>query len=340
MRIGFDDAVARYRADEVPFQKRMILMLVIFAGSAAVFLLWRWTAFHVVNTAAEQLKILWAAVANGMLLALSGTIFQNVFRNPMAAPTMLGVSTGVQVATILVIIAYGGMAVLFPLQRYAATYVGAFAMFALILFVGKLASGPGKFRIADLLLVGICVSSIVGALTSAYLMAAEDEFLDTYMQLMDRSSPDIGRLPMLSLTVTAIAVLVFFWLTRFSMNTLGLPVDETRMLGVHPFRIRVLALVCATFMVTTSMLSCGMIAMLALIIPYISRFLFGPEFRRQFWGNLLLGATIMVVCTKAAQALPIFYDKGFPVVFVINIFIAPLFAFVVGISKNRMGSDR
>lgn len=337
MRIGLDEAVALNRRDEIPQKRKIALLFTVFIACFLIFLVWRNGSLPDYPLLL-QLEGLGVTAACGMLLALGGSIFQSVFRNPMAAPTMLGVSSGVQVAVIWLIIVYGGAIVNFPLERYKYSYLGAGIMLGLIMLLGKLASGPGKFQIADLLLIGICISSIIGTVVTAYVMATDDTILYVYMDIMSKPSVDVDRLSIISLMIIAVFIIIFFWLMRFSMNTLSLNSDEAKGLGVHPFRLRVVSLVFGTIMVATVIIHCGMVATLALVVPYLSRFVFGPDYRRQFWGNALIGAIILMVCFRIAELLPMIYDQPFPMMFVINIFIMPLFAFVMGMS--RKGWDR
>lgn len=203
MRIGLKESIEIKKQDNKGYRKKILILVIITIAAFLVFMnafgyatfvspkftwgnikLWfeyAWATLtkqprlSIVNSRPigysmtfGNIKAILISMACGALLALSGNIFQNVFRNPMAAPTMLGVNTGVQMALLYMTVTYEGMAVSMTAERYKLCYIGAASMLAFIMILGKLASGRGRFAVDDLILVGVAVSQILGAVITGY----------------------------------------------------------------------------------------------------------------------------------------------------------------------------
>lgn len=264
----------------------------------------------------------------GMLLALSGMLFQSVFRNPIAAPTMLGVSTGVQLGLLLLIQNYGAMALTMPLEKYEYCYIGAICMLALVMFAGKLSSGKKKFSVFDLLLVSAVLSQIVGAAISYYTVSMENEELLIYQQLSKAMSVNIEPVSFLALFLAVVISLGPVYLMRFSFNAVCFDNEESSCMGISVGKIKILALLLGTLMITAAMVHCGSVGMVSLIVPFISRGIFGAEFRKTFWGNLLIGGTLLVLCRDVASMVK-FGGDGLPVGTVVEFVTLPIFVLIL-----------
>lgn len=275
-----------------------------------------------------RLKITVITFLCGMLLALSGMLFQSVFRNPIAAPTMLGVSTGVQLGILILINNYGAMALSMPLEKYEYCYIGAVCLLALVMFAGKLSSGKKKFSVFDLLLVSAVLSQIVGAAISYYTVSMENEELLLYQQISKAMSVNIEPVSFLALLLALVISLVPVYLMRFSFNAISFDNEESSCMGISVGRLKIIALLLGTLMITAAMVHCGSVGMVSLIVPFISRGIFGAEFRRTFWGNLLIGGTLLVLCRDVASMVK-FGGDGLPVGTVVEFVTLPIFVLIL-----------
>lgn len=280
-----------------------------------------------------QLKRILITCACGMLLTLSGMIYQCVFRNPMAAPTMLGVTNGVNIAMLYLVVTYGAAVTYMPLTKYKYCYIGAAVMLTAVMALGKLSSGRGRFSVNDLLLVGVATSSIVGAIVTAIMNGLDESVLLTYQEVMEGTSLSYDRISILCITAAFGISFIPMYLLRFSFNAVTYSPDEARGLGVQPEKMRFVTLILGTLMITAAMVHCGTVGMLSLAVPHISRYIFGAEFKKIFWGNLLLGGALLMFCRGIADLIPFGYEV-FPVGVVVNIIVAPIFAYFMATSKR------
>lgn len=275
-----------------------------------------------------RLKITLLTFECGVLLAMSGSLFQSVFRNPIAAPTMLGVNTGVQMGILVLVLQYGGMAQSMPLQKYIYCYIGAAAMLAIIMAAGKLSSGKNKFSVFDLLITGAILSQVVSAVRTYYTFSMENDQVLLLKEISNAISVNIEPVSFIFLGVALLICIVPIWLIRFSFNAVCFDNDEARSFGVNTMGIKLIALLLGTFMVTAAMVHCGAVGMISLIVPIISRAVFGADFRKVFWGNLLIGGTLLVICRDIASMIP-FTTEGLPIGTVVDFVAAPVFVVII-----------
>jgi iron complex transport system permease protein len=229
-----------------------------------------------------------AALAVGAALAAAGAAYQNLFKNPLVSPDILGVSAGCALGA--------GLAVLFSLPIVA---IQAFAFAGGLLAVGLVvAIGTwirGRDPILTLILTGVVVGSLFGAGIALVKYVA-----DPYNQLPAITfwllGSFTGALPRdLPATVTPIAVgVAAIWLLRWRMDVLALSEDEARTLGVNVRRLRFVVIVAATLVTASAVSLAGTIGWVGLVVPHAARLLAGASFSRVLPLSLLLGAGFML----------------------------------------------
>ena len=265
--------------------------------------------------------------AGGMLLGLSGMIFQNVFRNPMAAPTMLGVSNGINIAWLIITFTVGVDIYWMPWLKYGLHFGCAGISLLIVMVLAKLAAGHRKMSVNDLLLVGISFSAVAGGIVSGIMSGLDEDMIVIYRELAEVG----GMSPRASDAIVLIGALIIcivpMLLIRFSFNTVTYGPDDMRGLGINSGAMRFFSLVLGTFMMVVAMVQCGAVGMISLSIPHISRLIYGSEFRRSFVGNMVLGGAIMMLCRSIADLIPFVGAMQFPMGVVVNVVITPVFAF-------------
>jgi iron complex transport system permease protein len=271
--------------------------------------------------------------ACGMLLALAGYIFQSVFRNPMAAPSMLGVGTGVQVGLIIMVLTYGGAAIHMPFEKYRYCYIAAIAMLAVIMAAAKLSSGKRKFSVFDLLIVAAIVSQIVGGVTAYYMYSMDNSVAFTLQALSNVMTVDTEPISLLLLGIIVLVSIVPFFLLRFSFNIVCFDSDESNSMGLNTRLIKFVSLVLGSLMMTAGMVHCGAVGMLSLMVPFISRGLFGAESSKLFWANMLIGGFILLLCRDIAFLIP-FSADGLPIGAMIEFVTLPIFVLILTSGKR------
>ena len=284
--------------------------------------------------AISRLKITIITFVCGVLLALSGTLFQSVFRNPIAAPTMLGVNAGVSTGILFLVVQYGAAALTMPLEKYVYCYVGAVLMLTLVMGAGKLSSGKGKFSVFDLLIAGSILSQIVGALRSYYTFSMENDQALILTEVTNALVVNTENISFIFLGTVLIISVIPIYLMRFSMNSICFDNDEARSFGVNTGVMKIIALMLGTIMVTAAMIHCGTVGMISLIAPFISRAIFGADFRNNFLGNMLIGGTMLVLCRDIVSLIH-FGNNGLPIGTVVEFVAVPIFV-VILVTQRRV----
>ena len=264
----------------------------------------------------------------GVMLSVAGALYQNTFRNPIAAPSMLGVSNGMSIALLLLVLLFGTNAVMFQKYYYLFSYVGGALVLLLVIVGGSLMSGKGRFNVVNMLLVGTIVSQLAGVIMTfvqSYVFT-EEQWI-AYYELQTAANVDnyiaIGLVGVCAI-VTFIPIIVF----RFQLNLVSFSDAETKLLGIDPEKLRAMALILGSLMVLTAQVNTGQVSMVSLIVPFIARALFGAEFRKQLLGTCLIGALVMVICGDLSSMI-IVDDVPIDVGSIVTVVLLPLFVWMM-----------
>ena len=238
-----------------------------------------------------------AALAVGAALAAAGAAYQNLFRNPLVSPDILGVSAGCALGA--------GVAVLASLPIgaiQAFAFVGGLIAVGLVVAIGTWIGG--RDPILTLVLTGIVVGSLFGAGIALVKYVA-----DPYNQLPAITfwllGSFTGALPRdLPATILPIAAaVVTLWLLRGRIDVLALSEDEARSLGVNVRRLRIVIIVAATLATASAVSLAGTIGWIGLLVPHAARLLTGAAFTRLLPLSLVLGAGFMLAVDTACRTM-------------------------------------
>ena len=232
----------------------------------------------------------------GCSLSGAGAAYQSVFQNPMAAPDILGASSGAAFGAALAIL-LGLPARLITLAAFAAGMVTVL----LVDLVGQRA--PGK-RVVNLILAGVMVSSLFSAGTSFIKLVADPANQLPAITYWLMGSLAGARLADAGFAAIPMALgLVPLVLLRWRLNILTLGDGEARAMGVHAGRLRLAAVLCATLVTAASVSVSGMIGWVGLVIPHLSRKLVGSDHRYLIPASMLLGAAFLLAVDNVSRNL-------------------------------------
>lgn len=270
--------------------------------------LWSMAAYHVglsdVKTYTEQqwlvlINLRMPRIILGVLigggLAMAGSAIQGLFRNPLAEPGLIGVSSGATLFAALTIV-FGGKLLNMAGSQYgyyilsAAAFTGALAT---TLLVYRLATHGGAAKITSLLLTGIAINALAFAFTGLLTYISTDE------QLRNITFWSLGSLGGAS-WASVITILPFILIPAIvlpllgkAFNALSLGEVQAAHLGFNVQRIKYTVIILATLAVGASVAAAGMIGFVGLVIPHILRLGFGPDNRFIVPGSGLLGAVVL-----------------------------------------------
>ena len=254
----------------------------------------------------QQDAVLWAirlprvllALLVGAGLGLAGASLQGVFRNPLAEPALIGVSSGASVGAVAPIVFW------FTLLGRASLPLAAFAGALLTtLLVYATSRSEGRTPVETLILMGIAVNAVAGALTGYLTFLADDQ------QLRSIVFWSLGSLGGATWEVVK-AVLPFIGVGLLltprwgrALNLLVLGEREARHLGLNTERTRFVLIALAALMTGAAVAVAGIIGFVGLVVPHLVRLIAGPDHRLLLPASALGGALLLLLADLAARTL-------------------------------------
>lgn len=246
-------------------------------------------------------RVLLAALV-GSILAISGAVMQGLFRNPLADPSLIGVTAGASLgASIAIVISasYASTLMGFPLLSLGAFVGGVLA----VSLVYRLATGTYGTSVATMLLAGIGITALASSVSSLLEFYADNEILRRI------SLWRMGGLDGANYTGVAVAAVVVLVLSlifpRYSLalNALLLGESEAKHLGINTERLKKKIIVLVAAGVGLSVALAGTIAFIGLVVPHILRLLIGPDHRYLLPASALAGAILLIVADNLARVI-------------------------------------
>lgn len=235
-------------------------------------------------------RVLIACLA-GSALAASGTVMQGMFRNPMADPGILGVSSGAGLGAVIAISLGFSAGSIYLLPLFAASG----AIIAVVL-IYSLSIRKGSISPLTLILSGLAVSTFIGAVTQLILTRSNDYEVRSYIfWTMGGLNGMMWEQVRLVAGPVIILVLVLLIFSR-DLNLLLLGEEEARSVGLEPTRSRKLLLVITSLITATAVSVCGPVSFVGLIVPHIMRLITGPDHRILLPASALGGAIFLTGC--------------------------------------------
>jgi len=266
----------------------------------------------------------------GLALGGSGAAFQALFRNPLADPYVIGIASGAGLGAVL------AMALRWPadgLGMAAVPVAGFLGALLTVALVYRLSSVGRTTPVTTLILAGVAVSSFATALTSLILLLSTSELHRAVTWMVGGFSlggwaPVLASLPYL---VLSLGVLV----------TLGRPLDvlqfgdeQATQLGLDVDRLKLVVVVSASLAAATAVSFSGIIAFVGLVVPHLTRLLWGPSYRRLIPLAALGGASFLLLADILARSL--LSPRELPVGVVTSVIGAPFFLYLLARAKRNL----
>ena len=255
-----------------------------------------WTDNMAIAVLNVRLPRILLACLVGCGLSAAGTGYQTVFQNPMAAPDILGASSGACFGAALAIMT-GQSAVMVTVFAFLVSLLSV----ALVYLVGNHTRGN---RVVNLLLAGIMVGSLFSACTSYIKLVADPTNQLPQITYWLMGSLSGTRMGTVRFAAVCMAVgLAPLLLLRWRMNLLTLSPDEARAMGVHTDRLRLAVILSSTVLTAAAVSVSGMIGWVGLVIPHLSRRIVGSDCRRLMPMSCLFGAAFLLLVDNMARCL-------------------------------------
>jgi iron complex transport system permease protein len=254
---------------------------------------------------------LWRALTAagvGAALSYSGALVQGLFRNDLASPGILGISSGASLGAAIAVLGFGGYAPNLAVQSGAGlpslvaiplfAFAGALATGAL---VWLLATSKGRVSIPALLLLGIAVNTCLGGLLQLLQSLVLDDWHVSRSILAWTFGTLDGRLPWHAATVwTALALtLLAVPFVAWELDLMQAGLEDAAALGVNTARVRWIALAASSLSAAAAVAVAGEIAFVGLVVPHVVRALTGPSHRTLLLLSALTGASFLLAADLA-----------------------------------------
>jgi iron complex transport system permease protein len=246
-----------------------------------------------------------AAVLVGAALAVAGTAFQGLFRNPLVSPDILGASSGAALGAVIGIFFSLGV-----IGIESLAFAGGLIAVAAVYVIGSLLQSRDPILV--LVLTGVVIGALLGAGVGLVKYLA-----DPYNQLPAMTFWLLGSLAATTVAdllpligPVAVGTIVLMAL-RWRLNVMSLPEDEARALGLATGPLRIAIVSAATLVTSASVATSGIIGWVGLVVPHLARALVGPDFPRLIpTAALLGGGYLLFIDTLARTAAPIEIPLG------------------------------
>lgn len=243
------------------------------------------------------------AILVGAILSVSGASLQALFRNPLADPGLVGVTSGAMLFTVAGIVSshhfFGALSGCF--NYFTLTLLGFAGSVLTTWLVYRLSTYGGTTYVATMLLAGVAIGALSGAVTGLFTYFSSEE------QLRDITFWTLGSLGSANWRAVAVlaplAGIILWFLFRLapSMNLLLLGEQEAAYAGVDTEKTKRLIIICTALGVGASVAVCGMIGFVGLVVPHLLRLLRGADHRWLLPASALLGGALLTLADSVAR---------------------------------------
>ena len=263
----------------------------------------------------------------GAALAVAGTTYQGLFRNPLADPYLIGVAQGAGLGAVI------GFLLPLSLQTVSIpllAFVGAIAAVAIVYSIARV----GKtLPMTTLILAGVALGAFLVAITS-YLMIVSDDKLHAIVSWL------LGTFSLTSWSQVTMALpyiligIAIIWLYARPLNVMQLDEEQAQQLGINVERVKLILLGASTLITAAAVCFCGIIGFVGLIIPHAVRIIWGPDHRFLLPLATFAGASFLILADTAART--ILAPTEIPVGVITAFIGAPFFLYLLRQKKKAI----
>lgn len=277
---------------------------------------------------ATRFKASLIAFLSGVIICVAGTAFQTIFKNPIASPNMLGVSTGVSLGNVLFVLAYEIDALSYLNMRYVYCYISAAILVLIAYGAGKISGKRlGQFSVEGTILAGMMITQL-GSVVMRYfqlsLQSDENGLLEIYTTLSNGEVLYVDNTSMTIFLLTSIPTLLPLVFLRFRFDAVAFDDMEMKAMGVSNSMLRTVGLVLGSMMTAIALIHCGDVGFLCMVIPFMCRERLQTSFREVAYLSAITGG---IVSLAVRDLLIMTSDIGItiPAGVVTTLILLPLF---------------
>lgn len=273
----------------------------------------------------------------GASLAVSGAIMQGLFRNPLADPALVGISSGASLGAVLTIVLGSSLSgALFAVFGFYALPVAAFlGCLVTTMLLYRIATRSGQTSVATMLLAGVALAALANAVTGVLIFIADDK------QLRDLTFWGLGSLAGANWTkilsagpIIFVSLAVVPFLAR-GLNALTLGEAAAFHMGIPVQRLKNIAIVSVAALTGASVAVSGGIGFVGIVVPHVLRLIIGPDHRYLLPASALLGGTLLIFADMVART--IVPPAELPIGIITAFVGAPFFLWILLRGRSHLG---
>jgi len=285
-----------------------------------------------------NIKVIWElrlpraimAVFVGAGLTVAGVGMQALFKNPMASPYILGLSSGAAFGAALAMV----LGLSFLPGNFGVPSMAFIFCFLTLMIVYSIARGHGRIPVETLLLAGIAVGAFFSALVNLLTYLARDELAGIVYWMMG-DLVQFGWTNVQSvMPLIAIGVAVIYYYAR-DLNAMMLGDNHAMNLGIDVSRVRLYVLLACALVTAAAVSFVGIIGFVGLVIPHMIRLIVGPDHRILIPASLLAGSSFLVICDVLSQI--VLYPASLPIGILTALIGAPYFIYLLRRRRREIG---
>ncbi|MDF2873524.1 MAG: putative transporter permease protein [Sporomusa sp.] len=268
-----------------------------------------------------RLPRIMAAILVGAALSAAGAAYQGMFRNPMVSPGILGVTAGASFGAALAIL-LSLDAVGIQLAAFAFGLLAVTTTYLITLWLGK----KGE-TILVMILAGIIIGTLFTSFVSLIKYVADpNDALPAITYWLMGSLASVNDRDVYLAAVPIVAGLFVLTLLRWNLNVMSFGDEEAKALGVNTVRLRIIVVVCATMVTASAVAISGVIGLVGLVVPHLSRLLVGPNYKILLPVSIVMGSIFMLLVDDLARTM---FSVEVPLGILTSIIGAPFFLYLL-----------
>jgi len=270
------------------------------------------------------------AILVGAGLTVAGVGMQAVFKNPMASPYVLGLSSGAAFGAALAMV----LGITIIPGNMSTTAMAFLFCFLTLMVVYNIARSHGRVPIETLLLAGIAVGAFFSALVNLLTYVAEDDKLAgiVYWMMGDLSQLDWDNV-LIVFPLMTIGICVVYYYAR-DLNAMMLGDNHAMNLGIEVGKVRLVILLACALLTAAAVSFVGIIGFVGLVIPHVVRMITGPDHRILIPASILAGSLFLVVCDILSRLV---YTFVLPIGILTALIGAPYFVYLLRRRRREIG---
>ncbi|MFJ3388197.1 FecCD family ABC transporter permease [Lysinibacillus sp. NPDC086135] len=268
----------------------------------------------------------------GASLAIAGAAFQGLLKNPLADPYTLGVSSGASVGAVMTIFFSISIPVVGHFTLPTFSMIGAILTMVAVMGFARIVDHSLKME--TLILTGVIFSSFLGSLISLMIALSGEELRQVIGWLL--GSVSMRGWPYVQMIIPFVIIgTIMLWTQRRELNVLLYGEERAKHLGVHVKRSKYIILVGGSMLTGAAVAVSGTIGFVGLVVPHMTRMVWGSDHRHLLPLSFLNGATLLIICDLIART--IIMPRELPIGVITAFIGAPVFSYIFYKQRRSKG---